>query len=224
MFQNGSFPHPLLVSTELRLQPLLGSLLTELHSCNYSRDMKLSSEPWLLVYLLLSFNNFICVHNVFGSFLFLFAPILPAILLNPLSFPIRSPIFMPLFCETHLVPLMLLVWAWVGAIHRHTGNLPVSQSVCATFVKMETDPVTPFRLEVAQPVISSLPWGTTLRIKFWEARLCLSDALTTGQPYPNCATAPFYSVGRPVVLPEPLSPAALLSYSVSSCSCRMPLQ
>lgn len=128
------------------------------------------------------------------------------------------------FGETHLVPLMLLVWAWVGAIHRHTGNLPVSQSVCATFVKMETDPVTPFRLEVAQPVISSLPWGTTLRIKFWEARLCLSDALTTGQPYPNCATAPFYSVGRPVVLPEPLSPAALLSYSVSSCSCRMPLQ
>lgn len=132
MFQNGSFPHPLLVSTELRLQPLLGSLLTELHSCNYNRDMKLSSEPWLLVYLPLSFNNFICVHNVFGSFLFLFTPILPALLLNPLFFPIRSPIFMPLFfCETHLVPLMLLVWAWVGSYSQAHGQFTHSPvSVC----------------------------------------------------------------------------------------------
>lgn len=40
----------------------------------------------------------------------------------------------------------------------------------------------------------------------------------TGQPYPNCA-----SIGRRVVLLEPLSPAALLIYSVSSCSCQMPL-
>lgn len=129
MFQNGSFPHPLLVSTELRLQPLLGSLLTELHSCNYSRDMKLSSEPWLLVYLLRSFNSFICVHNVFGSFLFLFAPILPALLLNPLSFPIRSPIFMPLFLWDPFSPINVTCMSLSGSYSQAHGQFtcfPVS--------------------------------------------------------------------------------------------------
>ena len=87
----------------------------------------------------------------------------------------------------------------MGAIHRHTGNLPIPQSVCAIFVKMETDPVTPFRLEVA-----SLGNNTEDKVLRSQAVLVGCTDIT-GQPYPNCATVPFNSIGRPVVLLEPLS-------------------